>query len=237
MKSIGIFGDSFAGMINSLEYAHTHWSRLLAKHYDVPFTDYSLQGSPVYYSYKQFIKNYEQHDLNIFCVTDPDRYHTKVKTRYQEMYIGGAAGADRSVSPRARDLRGWFTCQTREHSIDMTELMIDHVRRLDSNVIIIPCFPHSLTEQHLNELGLGKEHNMLGFADLQIAMYGLEDYNQFRKIYAEGRAITGHLFPECNEIFFSILKDRIDTGVWNWQFPEKINLKYEVDRYYERKNK
>ena len=237
MKSIGIFGDSFAGMINSQAYAHTHWSRLLSKHYDVPFTDYSLQGSPVYFSYKQFIKNHEKHDLNILCVTDPGRYHTKVRTRYQEMYIGGAGGAVNSVYPKSRDLQGWFTCQTREHSIDMAELMVDHVRRLDSNVIIIPCFPDSFTPEYLATLGLTNEQNLRHYTNLQIAVYGYDDHNKFRLDFSDGKILTGHLFPEYNEIFFSILKDRIETGVWNWQFPEKINLKYDLDRYYERKNK
>lgn len=235
MKSIGIYGDSFAGMINSLEYKPTHWASLIAKHYDAPLTNYSQPGSSVYFSYNEFLKNYSKHDLNIFCATEPTRYHNKVKTLQGEDFIGGISGCDISLSPSPKDLRGWFICQSTAHSTDMAELMIDRIRSLDSNVIIIPSFRASFTKKYAEDLGLEPEHNLQQFILLQISMYGFRNYNQFMLQFSEGELVTGHLFPESNEIFFSILKDRIDTGVWNWEFPTKLNLKYTIDRYYERK--
>ena len=237
MKSIGVYGDSFAGMINAPEYEETHWSRLLAKNYAVPFTDYSLPGSSIYFSYKQFLKNYNKHDLNIFCVTDHSRYHSMVKTVYGNQFIGGVNSNQRSIDPSPEDLRGWFMCQNDEYSLDMAVLMIEQVRSLDNKVILIPCFNSSLPKKYINDvLGLELNNNLQAIVNLQISHFGFTDYSEFMEKYEESEILTGHFAPETNEIFLPVLKNRIETGIWDWKIPKKLNLKYTFDRYYERKN-
>lgn len=232
MKSIGVYGDSFAGAHTSTNHKETHWSFLLANYYNTNITNYSEPGSSIYFSYKEFLKHYDKHDLNIFCVTEYTRYHSKVTTAFGEQFVGGISGCSESVLPTPETLLGWFICQTDEHSLDMTTLMLDKVRTLDNAIILVPNF----STYRLKEPGLDYTTTLFNLMSLQLSIFGISDFTEFSKKYAEGDLITGHLTPEFNQIFFLMLKDRIESGIWNWKIPEKINLKYTFEHYYKRRN-
>lgn len=68
---IAIFGDSFA--INGTKNPTASWVDLLSGVYDV--TNFAQNGSSLYYSADQFLKNHHNFDKIIFMVTDTGRLY------------------------------------------------------------------------------------------------------------------------------------------------------------------
>ncbi len=66
---IGIYGDSYA---DNMEWSPvTCWATLLSQKYQV--TNYGVQGSSLYYSVVNLLKNFKKYDKNILIVTQPGR--------------------------------------------------------------------------------------------------------------------------------------------------------------------
>jgi hypothetical protein len=77
---LGIFGDSYAD-INPREYRDEDANRLpwpihLAKLLDTELHAYSLSGTSLWWSYKNFLKYYKDLDIIVFVYTEYNRWNT-----------------------------------------------------------------------------------------------------------------------------------------------------------------
>jgi hypothetical protein len=242
--NIGLYGDSFTGNVNRPAHQY-HWSVLLGKELNVTINNYGRKGSPIYYSYKKFIETYKDNDLHIFLVTEPGRYIKEIQFNKNvsefvpnfesvENYLKSFKQDNLShdMDERTlRDLKGWFISSCDEYNLTVAELMIEKIRNLDNNTIFVPSFTRGLshsmrTEQKTYENSLFKIHNF------QSDCLGIPK----RTWHNESQAlISGHFTPEVNELFFRIILKRVQTGIWDWTLPEKIEFKHKSTEYYTKK--
>lgn len=230
MKSIGLFGDSFAGLDHTPAKKY-HWSSLLASHLGYDLTNYGRPGTSVYYSYKNFIQNYHKHDLNFFLITEPGRYIKSVNTvDNKPIYVPGIPSLEYCktiMRPSDADaLRGWFLSSDDDFNNDMTALMLDKVRELDNNCIMIKCFDRSTVGNCTDVMPVDLYHlqrvQMKYFEeDVDLEMFSINDENH--------DIISGHLLPEINDLIFKIILKKMETGVWDCSLPSSIAYKYSLD--------
>ena len=75
IKSIAIYGDSFAVSARELE---TSWFSILAKKFNCAVDNYGENGASLYSTYKLLKENYDRYDMSLFLVTHPNRFPTKL---------------------------------------------------------------------------------------------------------------------------------------------------------------
>ena len=107
MTNIGVYGDSFA-----VDGKHS-WVNYLRQNLNAKATSYAQLGSDIMYSYSEFYKNYQKHDLNIFVLTDPSRDHVFVEQKENILYKN--LSNESELSPIERKIvnatdfkRAWF---------------------------------------------------------------------------------------------------------------------------------
>lgn len=233
MKSIGIFGDSFAGADESYSGMQYHWSTLLKNYFNCELVNYGLGGSSVYYSYKQFLHNHKKHDCVIFLVTEPGRYIKPVITKTQQkIFVPNIASIDHIdqtysiTEPMVSDLQGWFLASDDTFNIDMSELMLEKILSLQPQTIVIPCFDSSV--QNLN-----LDFNLFELQEKQASLFGLTAYELLSNYVENYDIISGHFLPEINHIVYENIKNRINNKKWNWTV-NKVTTKYKLEEAYRR---
>lgn len=234
---IGIYGDSFANSPNQPSMK-THWSTLLREKLEVEAIDnYGMPGSSIFYSYTKFLDNYHKSDLNIFLVTEPNRYIKAVPTDSNGTVfipslqaidvMRNQVGFDRRI---ADDLRGWFISSCDDYNRVVVDLMLEKIRALDHTVIFVPCFYNSLPSDLVAETGV-RINNLHAIQTYQCKLLGLSV-----DVTVNGREspelISGHFTPEVNEIVYKIILNRIQTGQWDWALPDTIDFKYRATEYF-----
>lgn len=75
VSSIGVYGCSFA-----YECHHNSWCSVLRERLSTPLTSYGLPGACLMYAYNQFLEHHQEHDLNIFLITEHTRDHVFFET-------------------------------------------------------------------------------------------------------------------------------------------------------------
>lgn len=160
---IAIFGDSY-----SSTYAYKHmnhypsWSQLLATKYTV--TNFSENGSSLYFMKKIFDKHYKEYDKIIFCITAPGRLefqvdslkgNPKFETWYRHISTIRAIRS-RSRYPELNEydkaryqvLYDWMLkIQDFEYEQYVHNMMVKDIINLRPDALLIPCFPISLFDQ------------------------------------------------------------------------------------------
>lgn len=241
--NIGIYGDSFAEY-NS--FGHTNqWPVILGKKIaDSNLTNYAKSGSSVYYSYKQFLNNYHKHDINIFLVTNPTRYtkpiidassHAEILfgtlggvVDYKKQNIKNLSSIDKQI---LNNLIGWFTASDEEFLSTASELMINQVIALDSEVILFPCFEESFSDSQYKKYGIDKEHVMHNYIKRIITLLNIPP--EFNIWTREVPAIMAqHLTPEFNQFIADIMYKKITEGIWDFSNFENIKLEHPREYYY-----
>jgi hypothetical protein len=74
---LGIFGDSFSADKETIigDVTLTTYTDIVAKQLGLTAVNFSYPGTSIWYSYKQFVKNYKKFSHIVFCYTDEDRWH------------------------------------------------------------------------------------------------------------------------------------------------------------------
>ena len=84
MKNLGIFGDSYAATVPSIDSFRNGWSRQLLDKDPEGTEIYAEQGSSLIFSYDLFVKHNHKFKQNIFVVTASDRLTLPVKCRHKK---------------------------------------------------------------------------------------------------------------------------------------------------------
>lgn len=231
MKSIGIFGDSFTGITNSPGFKY-HWATLLSQYYDFDLQNYGLPGSSVYYTFREFKKNYSFHDINIVLISEPGRYVGEVnrKSDGQSLFVPNLNclidWRDDIFHPDPKHLEGWFLCSDDQYNTDMTDLMVQGMQQLDPKAIFIPCFPNSISQELRQTLKLSKDDSLYSLQEFQANYFSTHIHNIVGEYAENHEFLSGHFIPELNEFIFQSILKKISTGIWDWKIPEGFTSKY-----------
>lgn len=145
---IGVFGDSFAN--KTIDHPHsTAWWQYLQNKHNHDVTCYGEPGSSMAFSASLILENHHAYDVNIWCLTSPNRFSVKMPTGdyfHSAMWVSHE-GKDlaTSIPDQAKDfalackyyhkyLSDWKT------DILVGRSMAHYIQQQVSNLIIVPCF-------------------------------------------------------------------------------------------------
>jgi hypothetical protein len=234
---IAVYGDSFA--CGDISTKHFQWLMLLGEKLNASVTSFGLGGTPLYYSYKLFQKNYKNFDLNIFCVTGSGRYHKGIS-------FGGTPEWPNSIdtieSIKQRytnlpkhdielldNIKSWYLSSNDEYMIDVQEVFLQSIEKECEQVVLLPTSHTSMNEERKKKHNIGKNGCMVNFWSAQCKYWGLSKIDSgFRENVSR---MACHFTPETNKV--------VADSVYNYIFknevfdsPEIINQNNDVDYYY-----
>ena len=238
MTKIGLYGDSFTGEVVSSNSGITyHWSTLLADSIGGELTNFGRAGSSIYYSYRNFLENYNKFDLNIFVISMPDRYIKPITLNQGDIaFIPNIdtleyfAKTNQLSEKEKTHLVGWFISSDEVYHTDMTDLMIDKIVELDPSVVLIPGFKDALSSGLSRKLG--NAIDLIELQQKQALDYNANLPNLIAHYEENLDIISGHFTPEYNEYLFKVIKTRIDTGIWNNIPMPKMEFKYSFNEVF-----
>lgn len=238
MKSIGIYGDSFCRYHDGLSAPDWHWTHKLPKHYGCSSEIYGIGGSSIYYSYKKFVENYSKHDLNIFLVSEPNRFPGNATDRdgttiYPTHGMIPILNVDTNVK---NALTGFYECNMQDFFKDMAELMLNDILNRDSSVIFVSCFDACNALEPVIKKTQNNKVSLWTLVDTQLKIlsngaYNGDDFNRF----TENLSIYGHLIPEMSDIVFDMLCNMIENNSCDFGDFQNINATEKFDFYYFKK--
>lgn len=150
---VAVFGDSFAeiGNFDNLP-SWVNFLQILG----VDVTSYGVPGSPLYVSVENFEKYNEHFEKIIFVVTNPYRYELRGKNK--TYYISSTDSIDAQLSKLEHYSEDWWMLTKCKEWLLIPNLglevitkhahnaMIDHVRSIRPDAIIVPAFKNSIDE-------------------------------------------------------------------------------------------
>ena len=243
--NIGVYGDSFAERTEQSK--HFHWSSLVAKNLNATVEDFGKPATSLWYSYQEFLKNYQKHDLILFTVTDEGRYIKKPD--WYEIPTGvngyissyGQIQYHKRTATHALDqqmlthLEGWYVMSDSYYNLSMNDLMISHMQSLHKNIIFYPCFESSFTDKRYDQFCFPKSHCLTNVLLAQLKLLKIKEITSVLLPNRENvNVVSGHLTPEMNECVAQAILDRVVTGNWKFQKLKHITLKHPKEYYYNR---
>lgn len=205
---------------------------------------YSFAGSSLFYSYNKFKENCKKNDLNIVMATGPSRYTkslyltstklTHVITSEPQidsvinMYGSKLTPADKN---RLIFLRGWFKSLDYEYCSEMQELMLQKMESMHNNTIFYPCFSDSFSKERFEKYKLDSEKHQahtMWHRQLELLNIPMDNFST-----QETSNLCGHLGPEFNEYFASVLYKKIKTGEWDHSGLSDVKLQHSLPFYYQ----
>ena len=158
--NIGIYGDSFACYQDEVyQQSNTRrsWVDYLGDHHQIK--NYAMTGSTFSYTHNHVLKFHNRHDLNIVLVTNYARLNLfRLKTtpkfapglNYIEHRLSQRnSDHDRTILEAARDF--YLYVEDEEDTKKFHYLMLDEIKRIVPNLILVPCFMHSLTSTEMTK--------------------------------------------------------------------------------------
>lgn len=158
MLKVGVFGDSFGyeDSIFSNKSVESRsigksWVTLLRDHVNID--NYCKPGSDLYFSYKNFIENYQKFDKNIFLITNFNRFSFKFQNGFVHAHSFNSAKSQlkNNIGEKQRALKAsmdyFLYLQDDEKDIMLRDLFINDIVSKSNNTIFINCFgANSLNE-------------------------------------------------------------------------------------------
>jgi hypothetical protein len=239
---LAVYGDSF-GVGISIN-AHFNWYDVLAKKLGLEKIDnYSLPGTSLYYSYKEFLKTHHKYDKIIFLVTGTDRFPTPVSFSNGKIKHGvtGLVHINSLRTSRTTyecditdedmitldKLESWFSLLDEEHEKTMFSLMLDDIERLHNDVILYPNFITSFTLARFDKHGIPIDKTMSDIHNEQLKKLNLLNSNIIEK------TTCGHMIPEYNHFFANLMYNKIVNNKWDYTGLDDIKIEHPADYYYE----
>lgn len=159
---IAIYGDSWGSLGLNEPHSYLGWPEILANQPDVEVTNFSITGSSLYYSYKEFIKNHKFYDINIFLITSIGRLYLSSMPEYYDIakHVNGLANVlerkeaikkitylTRATKEHIEKINNalelyYLYLQDNERDSDIDDALIYHAKSISNNTIFIPCFKH-----------------------------------------------------------------------------------------------
>jgi hypothetical protein len=242
---IGVYGDSFANQPH--HDMNMHWSMLLKNLLKAEVVDnHGVSGSSIYYSYKKFLDTYTKNDYNIFVVSQPNRYykHVKLPTMMDNTYhLGGVYNIEKSIKQHQHNpncandidtllkIKTWVEATDDEYANDFADLMLEKMHNLDSNIILISGFEPGKY--------IKNKYGSNNLTDYLSAFIHYLDTNQeepvwFYKYTERKNKIAGHFNIEYNIAIAKLIKNKIETNIFDWSILDNVRPTGKTEDYYEK---
>jgi hypothetical protein len=151
---IGVFGDSFCDtfdMRDKIDYKEYHWAHILSKSLGATTVDfYAEAGSSFYYTYQNILKLAPQYDKVICCVSSPYRYPVKICPPISDngCWVPGVENIPKVFDESMKqNIKGWYLISDLPYLENVQEAFISNLENKFSNIMIIPCFTNSFTNE------------------------------------------------------------------------------------------
>lgn len=238
---IAIYGDSFAARW-AYSPKETHWWYILGTMLNAEVECFGLSGTSTFFSYKNFLNNYKNFDLNIFFATNSFRYTKRIDFQNgMQEYIATYDQIDtilqrskkftRDESSFLESLRGWFIASDDEYNQKCQTLILKDVLAKDNKAIIYPSFVDSIDEEGKKELNI-EVHSC---AEHWLNIVNQYFPNEKRKNYIENlEVIACHFTPEINVAFAEAMYNYIKKGEPLKVPKELVKHNHEYQYYYKR---
>lgn len=232
---IGVFGDSFAAPMHPSSKGFDFlWCNTLANKLNGSIDNFAQTGSSVFYSYQKFVSNYNNYDLCIFIVTEPNRYFKKFKfSNGVERNVSNIDQLEfyrKNLNLNAEDkqlltwLEGWFLSSDLGYNKCVADLMINDIINKKPNTLIYPAFTESSHDKNL--VPLQEMHKM------QLAKLGKNLNGDISFLYCENfNKISGHFTESYNNFISEMMYNKITKGVYDFSGLEEIEVDTTIDYY------
>jgi hypothetical protein len=235
---IAFCGDSYCAAINNEPYPS--WPYLVAKEFDAKILCSGQGGGCLFYAYETMMKNINDADYIIFCITEPHRLASRYKTSYDVDMISAPVNNNEDTAAKYYFKYLWdWNYHTIAHRGLLREIELE-IEKYNKKCIFLKCFSHSFcdyTPQNViwGDVNLTEVSNMdtdAGYKTKYIGENGEEGYGEM-PIGMIGRQIDDRLnhFVEetskymANFIIDVIKKDDFTPGeiqmgkYFNYEFP------------------
>jgi len=248
---IGLYGDSFTESHRPAE--HFAWYNLLAKKLNGVVYNFDLQekdvsygkgASSTFWSYKNFLRHHEKHELNIFIASDPMKFPQLVPIFGPDAHAVPISGIrslewyknDPMVTDEGREmlkhLESWSLISDEEFMTTVHELVLqDMERRSKGRLIILPAdltYGSAFTPERLHHSKIKiSMWDVAKIAYRTLGHPGLATINQERQ-----HTIAAHLTEEVSEWFADKMYKYIVHGEEITSVPEHLSHRYPLNYYF-----
>jgi len=250
MKTLGIFGDSFASLnFNKLDSLKFAWPNLIDRStWEVNVN--AMPGTSFYWTYRNFLSTHSQFDQIVCIVTKPGRVTIRDADYLSEIPFG-CTGIRHCewllnqptdvITPYQRkvvqSIHDYILhAQDYEYEIDANSRLLDHLRQIRPDAIFIPMsadLPNLQPPQYVM---------MTDFIKLILRSLNPQKLSEVFPPSvgnggwippAERELIQCHMTPEVNKLFADSVENALNTGIWNPRLPETIDHQYTWKDYYD----
>ena len=248
MKTLGIFGDSFASLNPAKATSlNTAWPNLIDPT-QWTVTNHAMPATSFYWTYRKFIELHNRYERVVCIVTRPGR----VTVRDAPYYMGipfGASGIQQAEWMLAQKqhlltayqrvqvtaIRDYMThVQDYEYEVDAASQLLEHLKNIRPDAIFIPM------TNALPNLREPEYASMFSFTRLIINSLAPEMMSKF---FNEGvtdgwipqeelAPIQCHMTPEVNQLFAHCVERALASGVWAPKLPDRVDHSLKWSDYY-----
>jgi hypothetical protein len=238
---IALFGDSFGETSNNKV---PHWFDIVCQRLNWQATNFSKNGTHLYYSYNKFLEHQSDYDKIIIIASHPGRYPTLIKIGEETFSAHSFAGIDHLEKHKRdtltieearmlRDIKSWYMVQNMDYAKTVQNLFLADILNKRNDVILIPAFMESMNDDILKKVGLTINDNLNNIKESQIRMLGytseLPVYVNYSNNYD---LLSGHFTEEVNQKFAELVYERLVSGVWKSFDIGFVNHKLPFEEYY-----
>jgi hypothetical protein len=242
-KRIGIYGDSFAS--DTFPYQsrdYPNWIDILRDTSKYKIKNHADAGTNFHYSYRHFLENYQQFDKNIVFVTDWGRIMMKSLRDSQTHRYVCSNDYLTIKNKKIKDAVEQFYTYIFDDNFyyDIHYSMIDSIRYLDPNVILVPCFPNSILKDT-------KQYSLFDLSLEDFEHYGIKEERAFRILRREETKIINgrsrelkdarrcHLTVENNKMLANKILYMIENNetIFNLSATDYVKPKNSFDFYFD----
>jgi hypothetical protein len=233
---IAVYGDSFA---QPVEFGYKGndflWCNTLANKLNGSIDNFAKTGTSIFYSYQKFLSNYNDYDLCIFVVTEPNRYFKRLKfASGVARTIGNIDQLEfyrKTLNLNAEDkqtltwLEGWFLSSDPDYNKCFGNLMINDIINKKPNTVVYPGFPASSLDTNL--IPLHEMHR------IQLIKMGKDMNDTHNFLYNENwHKIAGHFTESFNNFISEMLFNKIKHGIdYDFSKLHEIEIDKTIDYY------
>ena len=233
---IAIYGDSWASEHLNNPHEYLGWPEILAKQPGYEVTNFAVPGSSLYFSYKKFLDNHKNYEVNIFLITVSGRLYVKSIPEHNDhktskhipnllnvinrkkQYISSDSVIRNRIIKIYDALENYYEyLQDDEYDVLVDTALVHHAKSISTNTIFIPGFPgyDDFALIHVYKM----ENESMG-ADEKYFSKGIHVNTELDgKLLTDSRVC--HLTKRNNEIFAEKLINAI--GEDNFSFKFSIN--------------
>jgi hypothetical protein len=251
MKTLGIFGDSFASLNPSKPSSlSTAWPNMIDKSL-WSVTNYAMPATSFYWTYRLFLEHHSKYDQVVCVVTKPGR----ITMRNSPYVLGipfGTSGIQHAewllsqtqhhLTPYQRvqvtAMRDYLMhVQDYEYEVDANSQLLEHLKRERPDAIFIPM------TNALPNLQAPDHTPMMAFTQLIINSLAPSKLKESLKTFDgwiprdELEPIQCHLTPEVNALMAQCVEQALASGVWAPNLPAHEDHALKWEDYYKSTSK